>query len=87
MLLYPDSAYRTSVLLTTFCLIADGIDDLQQIVDKIYSNGNRFGLGVSRTKTEVRCIEREQQQNEDLGRRIELVYRNLCIEDHGDVIA
>jgi len=44
------------------CLIAEGNDDLQQTVDKVYTTGNRFGLEVSRTKTEVQCIGREKQQ-------------------------
>jgi len=44
------------------CLIAEGNDDLQHTVDKVYTTGNRFGLEVSRTKTEVQCIGREKQQ-------------------------
>jgi len=44
------------------CLIAEGSDDLQQIVDKVYTTGNRSGLEVNRTKTEVQCIGREKQQ-------------------------
>ena len=43
------------------CLIAEGNDDLQQTVDKVYTS-NRFGLEVNRTKTEVQCIGREKQQ-------------------------
>jgi len=31
-------------------------------VDKVYTTGNRFGLEVNRTKTEVQCIGREKQQ-------------------------
>ena len=34
-------------------VIAEGNDDLQQTVDKVYTTGNRFGLEVNRTKTEV----------------------------------
>ena len=44
------------------CLIPEGNDDLQQTVDKVYTIGNRFGLEVNRTKTEVQCIGREKQQ-------------------------
>jgi len=32
-------------------VIAEGNDDLQQTVDKVYTTGNRFGLEVNRTKT------------------------------------
>ena len=31
-------------------------------MDKVYTTGNRFGLEVNRTKTEVQCIGREKQQ-------------------------
>jgi len=48
------------------CLIADGNDDLQHTMDKDYTTGNRFGLEVSRTKTEVQCIGREKQQMKTL---------------------
>ena len=41
------------------CLITEG---LQQTVDKVYTAGNRFGLEINRTKTEVQCIGREKQQ-------------------------
>ena len=44
------------------CLVAKGNDDLQQTVDKVYTIGNRFGLEVNRTKTEVQCIGREKEQ-------------------------
>ena len=47
------------------CLIAEGNDDLQQTVDKVYTS-NRFGLEVNRTKTEVQCIGREKQQMKTL---------------------
>jgi len=43
-------------------LQSEGNDDLQQTVDKVYTTGNRFGLEVSRTMTEVQCIGREKQQ-------------------------
>jgi len=43
-------------------LIAEGNNDLQHTVDKVYTTGNRFGLEVNRTKTEVQCTEREKQQ-------------------------
>jgi len=48
------------------CLIAEGNDDLQQTVDKVYTTGNRFGLEVNRTKTEVQCIGQEKQQMKTL---------------------
>ena len=48
------------------CLIAEGNDDLQHTVDKVYTTGNRFGLEVSRTKTEVQCTAREKQQMKTL---------------------
>ena len=48
------------------CLIAEGSDDLQQTVDKVCTTGNRFGLEVNRTKTEVQCIGQEKQQMKTL---------------------
>ena len=52
-----------------FCLIAEGNDDLQHTVDKVYTAGNRFGLEVSRTKTEVQCIAiLREPTNEDFAR-------------------
>jgi len=48
------------------CLIAEGTDNLQCTVDKVHTTGNRFGLEVSRTKTEVQCIGREKQQMKTL---------------------
>lgn len=48
------------------CLITEG---LQQTVDKVYTTGNRFGLEVSRTKTEVQCIAiLREPTNEDFAR-------------------
>jgi len=53
---------EVGAIMSGFCTsnlcFADGNDDLQQIVDNIYTNGNRFGLEVSRTKTEVHYIRR-----------------------------
>ena len=44
------------------CLVAEGNDDLQHTVDKVYTTDNRFGLEVSRTATKVQRIGREKQQ-------------------------
>ena len=40
------------------CLVAEGNDDLQHTVDKVYTTDNRFGLEVSRTATKVQRIGR-----------------------------
>ena len=41
-------------------MIAESNKDLQQLVDKVHTTSNRFGLKVSNTKTEVQCIGREK---------------------------
>jgi len=43
------------------CLAAGSDKDLQQLVDKVHTTSNRFGLKVSNTKIEVQCIGREKQ--------------------------
>ena len=43
-------------------LIAGRTDDLQQLVNKVYTTSDKFGLRVSSTKTEVQCIGRERQK-------------------------
>jgi len=56
VLKYPDFVLSNLRFADDICLIADGNDDLQHTVDKVYTTGNRFGLDVRRTKTEVQCI-------------------------------
>ena len=66
VLKYPDFVLSNLRFADDICLIADGNDDLQHTVDKVYTTGNRFGLEVSRTKTEVQCTAREKQQMKTL---------------------
>ena len=42
--------------------MAGSIDDLQQLVNKVYTTSDKFGLRVSSTKTELQCIGRERQE-------------------------
>jgi len=43
-------------------LTAGSTSGLQQLVNKVYTTSDKFGLTVSSTKTEVRCISRERQE-------------------------
>ena len=36
--------------------------DLQQLVNKVYTTSDKFGLRVSSTKTEVQCRERQKMK-------------------------
>ena len=42
--------------------MAGSIDDLQQLVNKVYTTSDKYGLRVNSTKTEVQCIGRERQE-------------------------
>ena len=42
--------------------MAESIDDLQQLVNKVHTISDKFGLRVSSTKTEVQCIGRERER-------------------------
>ena len=64
-------------------LIAGRTDDLQQLVNKVYTTSDKFGLRVSSTKTEVQCVGRERQQMKIVLGNNELVQ---C-EDLGGVIS
>ena len=44
-------------------LMAGCTDDLQQLVNKVYTSSDKFGLTVSSTKTEVQCIQARDEDH------------------------